>query len=91
LFRATEASLRSFEDLYSTWTRLAGGGLEVQKIGGNHKGILVKPQVDQLAARLKDCIDKGTPGGKAVLPESQVASRLRAVRISTASKLQPTL
>jgi amino acid adenylation domain-containing protein len=88
LFRATEASLRSFEDLYSTWTRLAGGGLEVQKISGNHKGILVEPQVDQLAAKLKACIDEGAASGRAVSPES----RLPALRGPlNSSKLQPTL
>ena len=89
LFRATEASLRSFEDLYTTWTKLAGAGLEVQKISGNHKGILVKPQVDQLAAKLKACIDEGTPSARAVSPsESHLAASRRPV---DSSKLQPTL
>ncbi len=58
LFRASEMSLRSFEDLYSIWDGLAGEAVDVQKITGNHKGILVPPQVDQLAAKLKACIDK---------------------------------
>jgi amino acid adenylation domain-containing protein len=58
LFRASESSLRSFEDLYSIWDGLAGEGVDVQKITGNHKGILVQPQVTQLAAKLKACIDK---------------------------------
>jgi thioesterase domain-containing protein len=92
LFRASEASLRSFEDLYSIWTNLAGEGLEVQKITGNHKGILVRPQVDQLAAKLKACIDKGTPRGKAVSSAgSHLASQFRVDRPMDSSKLQPTL
>jgi len=65
LFRASEMSLRSFEDLYSIWDGLAGEGVDVQKITGNHKGILVKPQVEELSARLKACIDKNNRSTKA--------------------------
>jgi len=92
LFRASEASLRSFEDLYSTWTKLAGEGLEVQKIIGNHKGILVTPQVDQLAAKLKACIDQGSRTGKAVAAAgSYLGSHLGAGRTMDPSNLQPML
>ena len=91
LFRASEASLRSFEDLYSTWTKLAGEGLEVQKITGNHKGILVTPQVDQLAAKLKACIDQGSRTGTAVAAAgSHLVSHLGAGS-PTDSHLQPML
>ena len=89
LFRASEASLRSFEDLYSTWTNLAGEGLEVHKITGNHKGILVKPQVDQLAAQLKACIDKGSGSGKAASAGVHRGSQLLASRPMETSHLQP--
>jgi amino acid adenylation domain-containing protein len=58
LFRASELSLRSFEDLYSAWTAVALGGLEVQEITGDHGGVLVSPQVDALATKLKASIDK---------------------------------
>jgi len=58
LFRASELSLRSFEDLYSAWTSLALGGLDIQEITGDHGGVLVSPQVDVLAAKLKASIDK---------------------------------
>lgn len=58
LFRASELSLRSFEELYSQWTNLALGGMELQEITGDHGGILVSPQVDVLAAKLKACVDK---------------------------------
>src|SRR5208337_2029496 len=53
LFRASEASDKSYESLYSAWTSLAVGGLEVQQIVGHHGDILVRPQVDLLAAKLK--------------------------------------
>jgi thioesterase domain-containing protein len=92
LFRASEASLRSFEDLYSTWTKLAGEGLDVQKIVGNHKGILVKPQVDELAAKLKACIDRGSASGKAFSSTaSHGASQYGPGRSLDSSTLQPTL
>ncbi len=58
LFRASEASLRSPADLYAAWDELAADGVEVHEITGNHGGILVRPQIDQLAEALKTCIDK---------------------------------
>ena len=58
LFRASEASLRSFEDPHSAWEKLAVGGLEIHQITGDHGGILVGAQVIQLAATLKGCIDE---------------------------------
>jgi amino acid adenylation domain-containing protein len=69
LFRASEASYSSYESLYSAWTSLAVGGLEVQQIVGHHGDILVKPQVDLLAAKLKACIDaNGRSSSVASLP-----------------------
>ena len=62
LFRASEASYSSYESLYSAWKSLAAGGLEVQQIVGHHGDILVKPQVDLLAAKLKACIDAKLSG-----------------------------
>jgi aspartate racemase len=58
LFRASEASLRSPADLYAAWDELAADGVEVHEIIGNHGGILVRPQIDQLAEALKACIDR---------------------------------
>jgi aspartate racemase len=58
LFRASELSLRNSEELYSAWTNLALGGLDLQEITGDHGGVLVSPQVDVLAAKLKASIDK---------------------------------
>jgi aspartate racemase len=58
LFRASEASLRSFQDPHSAWEKLAVGGLEIHEITGDHGGILVGAQVIQLAAKLNECIDE---------------------------------
>jgi len=58
LFRASELSLRSFEELYSAWTTLALAGLDLQEITGDHGGVLISPQVDVLAAKLKAAVDR---------------------------------
>jgi amino acid adenylation domain-containing protein len=67
LFRASELSLRSFEELYSAWTSLALGGLDLQEITGDHGGVLASPQVDVLAAKLKASIDKNVVSANHVL------------------------
>lgn len=91
LFRASEMSLRSFEDLYSIWEGLAGEGVDVQKITGNHKGILVQPQVTQLAAKLKACIDKNTRSRSAAASAGfHDRSQARMGRSADSIDLQPT-
>jgi thioesterase domain-containing protein len=67
LFRASELSLRSFEELYSAWTSLALGGLDLQEITGDHGGVLASPQVDVLAAKLKASIDQNVVRANDVL------------------------
>ncbi len=57
LMRATEISLRSTADPHAAWTNLVGS-LEIRDILSDHYGILVEPQVRQLAQTLKDCIDQ---------------------------------
>jgi thioesterase domain-containing protein len=57
LMRATEISLRSVDDPHAAWSHLVGS-LEVRDIVSDHYGILVEPQVRQLAQTLKDCIDQ---------------------------------
>jgi amino acid adenylation domain-containing protein len=57
LMRATELSLRSDEDPHAAWVDLVGS-LEIRDILSDHYGILVEPQVQQLAQTLKDCIDQ---------------------------------
>ena len=57
LMRATEISLRSADDPHAAWADLVGK-LEIRDITSDHYGILVEPQVRQLAQTLKDCIDR---------------------------------
>ena len=57
LIRATEISLRSVDDPHAAWSHLVGR-LEIRDIVSDHYGILVEPQVRQLAETLKDCIDQ---------------------------------
>lgn len=57
LFRAEEFSLRSVSDPHAAWETLAVGGLEVHEIAGGHGDILMPPQVQALAAKLKSCVD----------------------------------
>lgn len=71
LFRASEASDKGSEGLYSAWTALATGGLEVHQIVGHHNDILAKPQVDLLASKLRACIDLNTSPDSGVPSEFQ--------------------
>jgi amino acid adenylation domain-containing protein len=57
LFRAEQSSLRAFDDPHAAWASLAVGGLHVVEIAGDHGDILVVPQVDELATKLKAAID----------------------------------
>jgi amino acid adenylation domain-containing protein len=57
LFRAAQKSLRSVENPYAAWHDFAQGGLEFQDIPGDHYGVLVEPQVQVLAERLKTCLE----------------------------------
>jgi aspartate racemase len=58
LLRATQHSLRSSDDPHAAWPALVGS-LEILAIPGDHNDMLRVPQVDDLAERLKACIDKG--------------------------------
>jgi amino acid adenylation domain-containing protein len=57
LFRAEQSSLRAFDDPHAAWATLAAGGLEIEEIAGDHGDILMVPQVDELAKKLKAAID----------------------------------
>jgi len=56
LLRATQKLARGAEDPHATWTKLAAS-LEIHLMTGDHYDMLVAPQVDNLAARLKSCMD----------------------------------
>ncbi len=58
LFRASEKSLRGVHDETAGWKGLALGGLEIFEIQGGHVSILSEPQVDVLAAKLTECLER---------------------------------
>ncbi|MDQ2921580.1 MAG: thioesterase domain-containing protein [Acidobacteriota bacterium] len=57
LFLAS-ADLTASYDLKEGWEALAGEGLEVHEIEGDHINIIKEPFVGQLAAELNACLDK---------------------------------
>jgi aspartate racemase len=70
LFRAREFSLRSVSDPHAEWLDLTPGGLDVHEVAGGHGDLLVPPQVDELARKLKECIDACAWTGRP-LPRSE--------------------
>ena len=50
--------LRASNDLVEGWRALATGGIEVQKIPGNHLNIIKEPHVAELANKLTDCLQR---------------------------------
>jgi thioesterase domain-containing protein len=40
------------------WTGLAAGGLEIRDVPGEHQSLIVEPQVQRLAASLRECLDR---------------------------------
>lgn len=51
--------LRGSFDLVEGWRLLAGGGIDVHEIAGNHLNIIKEPYVGELAAKLGQCLDRG--------------------------------
>jgi acyl-CoA synthetase (AMP-forming)/AMP-acid ligase II/thioesterase domain-containing protein/acyl carrier protein len=43
---------------YMGWTGLAAGGLEIRDVPGEHQSLIVEPQVQRLAASLRECLDR---------------------------------
>jgi len=62
LFRATEGFIKAHPDSLLGWGKLAAGGLEIHDIPGNHNDkctdILVAPNVQVLAEKLRSCIER---------------------------------
>jgi aspartate racemase len=59
LFLAS-ADMTTAYDLKEGWEALAGGGLEVHEIEGDHINIIKEPFVGQLAAELNACLDRAS-------------------------------
>ncbi len=58
LFRARGKSLTSLGEIEDDWKGLAMGGLQVFEIDGGHNTMTREPNVRQLAACLRKCIDE---------------------------------
>jgi non-ribosomal peptide synthetase component F/thioesterase domain-containing protein/acyl carrier protein len=56
--------LRASNDLVEGWRALATGGIEVQKIPGNHLDIIKEPHVAELANKLNECLQRAQVSSK---------------------------
>jgi thioesterase domain-containing protein len=56
LFRARMQPLFSSHQPDKGWSRLAGGGLDIRVVPGNHLGMLQEPHVESLAKQLRTCL-----------------------------------
>jgi thioesterase domain-containing protein len=54
----TEAAAPSQDDSSYGWAPLAGGGVDVHVVPGNHFTMMREPFVEALAERLRDCINE---------------------------------
>jgi aspartate racemase len=61
LFRATQRPRGGPQDVFLGWDRVAGGGMDVREIPGDHVTLLKEPGVRRLAEELKQCL-AGTAG-----------------------------
>ena len=59
LFRAREGRPVGKEDIFLGWDRVAGGGMEVHEIPGDHVSLMKEPGVRLLAEELKRCLSRG--------------------------------
>jgi amino acid adenylation domain-containing protein len=48
-------------DPTAIWERCAGGGVDVQPVPGQHSNMVWKPHVDELARRLRACVEQAAP------------------------------
>jgi aspartate racemase len=62
LFAIEETELEFYEYFNPDlgWGKLAGGGLEIRQVPGEHLTMMDEPHVQRLAEQLKDCIEKIT-------------------------------
>ena len=64
IFRSANRNLLETADELLGWKRLAGGGIEVQDVTGDHLDMLSEPNARMLAEKLRICLDR--PQGVAV-------------------------
>lgn len=58
LYRALNRPLLNTYDPESGWQQLASGRVEVHDISSSHEGMFKKPHVNELAAKLKGCLER---------------------------------
>jgi amino acid adenylation domain-containing protein len=58
LFRSSHKPLGRLMDPHASWSAYAPNGLEIYEIEGNHENILLEPQVQFVAQRLRVCLDE---------------------------------
>lgn len=58
LFRAGEKGLRGLEEPGDGWQKYAAGGLDIHELDGDHGNILNEPNVQLLAAELRQCLEQ---------------------------------
>jgi len=61
LFRAIDDPSGDHLDPTLGWSDWAEGGVEVQHVPGNHATMVYKPNVETLAQKLAECIDRAMP------------------------------
>ncbi len=57
LFRAANRPLLNTFDAEAGWQKLAPGRVKVFDVPSSHEGMFKKPYVDELAKKLKACLD----------------------------------
>jgi thioesterase domain-containing protein len=58
LFRARETDLAYVDEQVKGWESVSLGGVEVHEIPGDHATMMQDPQVRQLAAQIRVCLEK---------------------------------
>lgn len=66
LFRALQPLVGSTCESDMGWRRLAGGGLEIHEVPGDHISVIAEPHVRILAEQLKICLDKAQADGQSI-------------------------
>ncbi|MBD1945652.1 hypothetical protein H6F50_25420 [Coleofasciculus sp. FACHB-712] len=62
LLKNSEQNIAANQDPSMGWGELAGGGVEIYNIPGNHLTMLKKPHVQVLTEQLRTCIENAQVG-----------------------------
>jgi len=58
LFRSSQKPLLQLRDPHAGWKAYSAQGLEIYEVEGDHDDILLEPQVQVVAQKLKDCLSR---------------------------------